>query len=266
VIIDRDAKTDAVTAALSFRVNDPEKFKHLIDEIVTQKFSDSCVQTHVSGVQAYVVQGNINAAVVFGLTGHEFLVACNASVFAELLERMQTKEDGLQKNEDYKGVTKLVAEPTDMFMYIDTKTIFERFYDAIRPMLIFGTVFVPTLGTYVDSSLLPETDEISKHLTPIVLSKRRVPNGILDESVGAVTAYQASGLVLGTTVALGLCNAANFSRLAQRLPEGLLSSREDHVSRLQHGLLLQHCYECARGCRLTPCAALDQTDRAPYVR
>ena len=267
VIIDCDAKTDVVTAALSFRVNDPEKFKHLIDEIVTQKFSDNCVQTHVSGVPAYVVQGNANAAVVFGLTGHEFLVACNASVFAEVLKRMQTKEDGLQKNEDYKRVTKLVAEPTDMFMYIDTKTTFERFYDAIRPMLIFGTVFVPTLGVYVDSSLLPETDEISKHLTPIVFSKRRVPNGILDESVGAVTAYQASGLVLGTTVALGLCyDAANFSRLAQRLPRGLLSSREDRVSRLQHGLFLQHCYECAHGGRLTPCAALNQADRTPYVR
>jgi hypothetical protein len=74
----------------------------------------------------------------------------------------------------------------------------------VRPILVFGAALVPTLSEYIDSNSLPETSEISRHLTPIILSRHRVPDGIIDESVGPVTAYQALAFVLGTGIALSV--------------------------------------------------------------
>jgi hypothetical protein len=51
---------------------------------------------------------------------------------------------------------------------------------------------------------LPDGDDISKHLSPIVLSRHRVANGVIDESVGPVTAYEAVAMLLGGAWAMGL--------------------------------------------------------------
>jgi hypothetical protein len=71
-------------------------------------------------------------------------------------------------------------------------------------MLVFGVALIPALNQYIDAMTFPETDEVSKHLSPIVLSRHRVANGVVDESVGPITAYDALALILGGAVAMGL--------------------------------------------------------------
>jgi hypothetical protein len=71
-------------------------------------------------------------------------------------------------------------------------------------MLVFGILLMPALNRYVDAMALPETEDISKHLSPIVLSRHRVTNGFVDESVGPITAYDALVLLLGGAMAMGL--------------------------------------------------------------
>jgi hypothetical protein len=51
---------------------------------------------------------------------------------------------------------------------------------------------------------LPNTGDISKHLSSIVLSRHRVANGVVDESVGPITAYDAAVLFLGGALAMNL--------------------------------------------------------------
>jgi hypothetical protein len=204
VLIDRNSTSDAVTASVSFRVNDPNRFRGLIDQIVEKKFPDTCTRVQVGGAPVYVIREKTNTNVVFGLVGHELLVAWNTTTFSELVQRLQVKENGLIKSEEYRSASKLVSPPTDLYLYVDTKTAFERSYDAVRPILVFGAALVPTLSEYIDSNSLPETSEISRHLTPIILSRHRVPDGIIDESVGPVTAYQALAFVLGTGIALSV--------------------------------------------------------------
>jgi uncharacterized membrane protein YcfT len=87
---------------------------------------------------------------------------------------------------------------------LDAKSGFEKFYEVSRPMLVFGILLMPTLNRYVDAMALPDTDVISKHLSPIVLSRHRVTNGVVDESVGPITAYDAVALLLGGALAMGL--------------------------------------------------------------
>jgi hypothetical protein len=150
------------------------------------------------------MQLNGNISIVFGLVGRQLLVAWSRSEFAELLRRLQSHNAGLDSTAQFKAIAKLVDDPADLFVYLDAKSGFESLYDASRPMLVFGVAMIPALNQYIDAMTFPETGEVSKHLSPIVLSRHRVAHGVVDESVGPITAYEALALVSGCAVAMGL--------------------------------------------------------------
>jgi hypothetical protein len=56
---------------------------------------------------------------------------------------------------------------------------------------------MPGVDEIVDASKLPATETISKHLTPIVLSQSRFPDGYLIESAGPVTMLQVAAAAAG---------------------------------------------------------------------
>lgn len=204
VVVDRDPNADFLKTAFSLRVTDAAKFQHLIDQVVTEKFPDSCRKIEVASVPAYAIQLSGNASIVFGLVGRQLLITWNGPVFAELVQRLESHNAGLENNAQFKAMAKLVAEPADMFVYFDAKAGFESLYNASRPMLVFGVALIPTISKYIDAMALPETAEISRHLGPIVLSRHRVAHGVIDESVGPMTAYEALALVSGGALAMGL--------------------------------------------------------------
>jgi hypothetical protein len=168
------------------------------------KFSGQWTRTEIEGVKAYVLRANNAVSLVIGVSGRQLYVATSGSAFGEALRRARVQDRPLERNEQYRNTVALVAPPTEAFVYLDTKGVFERVYPMARPMIVFGTAFIPTLAEYVDPSTFPETDEIARHLSPIVFSRRRIEYGVLDESVGPVTAYQASIVALGVCGALGL--------------------------------------------------------------
>ncbi len=87
-------------------------------------------------------------------------------------------------------------ESNEAFGYFDTRAIFERLYATTQHILAFGSAMLPQLGEYVDVSKIPEAGLVSRHLTPIVYSQRRVPGGIYMESYGPLTLHQL--ILLGT--------------------------------------------------------------------
>ena len=203
IIVDRDPKTDSLNGAISLEVLDPAKFENLMDQVVAEKFPDSCRRVQVASVPAYLMRVNERVSIVFGLVGRQMLISGSELNFAEFVHRLQNHAPGLEANNQYEAIVKLVGKPSDLFAYLDAKSGFERFYDASRPMLAFGIVLMPNLNRYVDAMALPETIDISKHLSPIVLSRHRVPNGVVDESIGPITAYDAVALILGSGLAMG---------------------------------------------------------------
>jgi hypothetical protein len=204
IIVDRDAKTDSLNSAISLEVDDPAKFEKLIDQVVTEKFPVSCRKIQISSNPAYLMRVNERVSIVFGLVGRQLLISGSEPNFAEFVQRLQSHAPGLQADNQYAAIAKLVDKPSDLFAYLDAKSGFERFYDASRPMLAFGIVLMPNLNRYIDAMALPETTDISKHLGPIVLSRHRVANGVVDESIGPITAYDTVALLLGGALALGL--------------------------------------------------------------
>jgi hypothetical protein len=204
IIVDRDPKTDFLSGAISLQVIDSAKFQHLLDQVVTEKFSRICRKIEIGSIPVYLMLVNERVSIVFGLVGRQLLISGSQSNFAELVHRLQNHAPGLEADSQFKGIANMVDEPNALFAYLDSKSGFERFYEASRPMLAFGIVLMPTLNRYVDAMALPETDEISKHLSPIVLSRHRVANGVVDESVGPITAYDAVALLLAGGVAMGI--------------------------------------------------------------
>ena len=204
IILDRDPKTDSLNGTISLHLIDPAKFRGLVDRVITERFPESCRTIEIASVPAYLLQVNERVSIVFGLVGHLLLVTGSQSNFAELVHRLQGQAAGLESNNEFKAIAKLVGEPTELFAYLDAKSGFERFYEASRPMLVFAIALMPTLSQYLDAMALPNTDDISKHLSSIVLSRHRVANGVVDESVGPITAYDAAALFLGGALAMSL--------------------------------------------------------------
>ena len=204
IVVDQDPDSESLAIAILFEVTDRTKFQQLMDRIVREKLPGSCRSTSIEGTPAYILSPNENVSVVFGLVKQKLLVACNESVFAKMVRRLHLRAEGLERDRQFRETEGLVAAPSDLFLYIDAKVGFQRFYDATRPMLIFGAAMIPPLNRYVDAMAFPETAEIVKHLSPIVLSRHRVSKGFIDESVGPLTAYEASAFAVWSAVAVGL--------------------------------------------------------------
>jgi hypothetical protein len=98
----------------------------------------------------------------------------------------------------------LAAYKTDgqVFGYLDSKGLFEGIYNRVRPIAIFAAAMSADIGKYVDVNKLPETETISRHLSPIVYATRQLPDGWLVESSGPVTLSQVFfGAGIGGTAA-----------------------------------------------------------------
>jgi hypothetical protein len=89
---------------------------------------------------------------------------------------------------------KSIKKTSEIRLYLDSRVLFERGYNLFRPILICSASFLPQVSQYIDPLQLPETDEITRHLTPISLTHRVTAHGFKDESVGPISAYEA-GLI-----------------------------------------------------------------------
>ncbi len=88
-------------------------------------------------------------------------------------------------------------EPVQAFGYVDSKAIFERVYNLLRPIAILAGSMSPAVGKVVDVNKLPDTETISRHLHPILYANKQVADGMLIESSGPITLSQATVLISG---------------------------------------------------------------------
>lgn len=98
------------------------------------------------------------------------------------------------------------------FGYVDSKALFERVYNMVRPIAIFAGAMSPTAGQFVDVQKMPDTETISKHLAPILYTSAQTADGVVIESSGPLTLTQAAALVGGGAA------AAYLSQFASGLP------------------------------------------------
>ena len=100
--------------------------------------------------------------------------------------------DGLASNAKFRSASKLVPDPSQIFVYLDLAELYSRLDATIRPILQVGTAFVPSLSQGLDPSKLPPTEVVTKHLSPVVASTSYVDGGYRSESAGTITIEQAA--------------------------------------------------------------------------
>ena len=86
--------------------------------------------------------------------------------------------------------------------FVDTRSVFERAYTTLRPVILFGAQVMPGVGGMIDTTKLPQTGSIARHLPPVIFSQQRLEDGVLLESSGPLTISQlavaaAAGGLLG---------------------------------------------------------------------
>ncbi len=94
-----------------------------------------------------------------------------------------------------------LATANETFGFIDSKALFDRAFPLLRQIIVFGSSFMPGADQFIDAGKLPQTETISKHLTPIIFSQSRLDDGYLIESSGPITMNQAAILTLGSGAA-----------------------------------------------------------------
>jgi hypothetical protein len=117
----------------------------------------------------------------------------------------------LTTTDRFKAADGAVGTPHQSFTYLDTAQLYTKLDAALRPMLIMGAAFVPSIAQTVDLNRVPPAEVITRHLSPIVVSQRYVEGGYLTESVGPVSIYHAAIGIAAATGAGATWYQANMS-------------------------------------------------------
>ncbi len=135
-----------------------------------------------------------------------------ASLTTAELDRVLTLQPGaptLEGSEAFKPALAAYKGDGQAFGFVNTKATFENIYNLIRPVVMLSTMMAP--NPYIDGQKMPDTETISKHLSPILYTSRQTADGMVIESSGPVTLSQAAVIVVGGAA------AASFSQLANSL-------------------------------------------------
>ena len=135
-------------------------------------------------------EGLLPITPVLALT-EKFLVLGFSPAAAETaVARLKSGRSVIAQTPGYQGAAKELGHPTAGFGYLDMKTLFERSYGTLRPLIAMSLAFNQDAGQYLDAGKLPGTETISRHLTPSVYSQSVTADGTLVESVGTLTFNQ----------------------------------------------------------------------------
>jgi hypothetical protein len=103
----------------------------------------------------------------------------------------------LESSDAFKPALAAYKQDGQAFGYLDSKGLFERIYNLLRPIAIFAGGMSPDVSKLIDVQKLPETETISKHLSPVLYTNKQTADGILIESSGPITLSQAVVLIVG---------------------------------------------------------------------
>lgn len=96
----------------------------------------------------------------------------------------------LQDSPAFQSAKPALKSANEAFSYLDARTLFERAYSSLLPVIRLSAAMMPDLATRIDVSKLPKPETIGQHLPPIVFSQRRTSEGTRLESSGPVSMGQ----------------------------------------------------------------------------
>lgn len=195
------------TAMMALSIQDRPAMESITRQLV-ENFAPTATisERHGATVFDFPIPGFSLVDPAVAVSDSHWIAAVTGSALNGVLDRTSSKET-LAASPAFQSVSAQWQKDSQSFLFVDTKTVFERIYNTARPMIIFGAAMSPDLAKSVDIQKLPETEIISKHLGPMVMTQHTTSNGWLIESSGPITLYQT--ITLGGA-AVGISAAANL--------------------------------------------------------
>jgi len=101
----------------------------------------------------------------------------------------------LETSAKFKPALPAYRAANEAFGFIDTAAVVGHAYNFLKPVILFGVAVNPDAAQFIDTSKLPATDVLTRHLGPLVYSQQSSPDGVLIESSGPITMNQAALLI-----------------------------------------------------------------------
>lgn len=199
---------DSIVPSFLVETKDGARANEFLKMILDAEFSERYRQQTLNGLPAYTFRNREGTTLVLGVVGEDVIATTNEAAFVGAVKAIADQKVGLPTitgpggNDTGQGISGLR-------LYVDAPSLFDRGYRMLRPVLAFGSALVPNLDRYLDPTMLPEAPEISRHLSPIMLTRRELSDGILDESTGSLTAYEISLLVVAGAIGFTTLESEN---------------------------------------------------------
>ncbi len=208
LVLNRASSDDSIVGAFIVETKDGARANEFLKMILEAEFSERYRQQTLDGFSVYNFRNREGTNLVLGMVGQDLIATTNEAAFVAAVKAINDQKAGLPVGGSPGG-----ADPgpgiSGLRLYVDTPTLFDRGYSMLRPVLAFGSALVPNLDRYADPTMLPDAPEISRHLSPIMLTRRELSDGILDESTGSLTAYEVSLLAVAGAVGFTTLESEN---------------------------------------------------------
>ena len=185
------ANAQLPNAAFTVAVHDGARARKIADAIASssgwQKISRNNAEYYTAPTSGVLAVVSPTIAV-----SDRFLVAGLNAASVDGVISPTTAGGGLAGSEKFRSASKLVPDPSQIFVYLDLAGLYSRLDATVRPILQMGAAFVPGLSQRLDPSKLPPTEVVTKHLSPVVASTSYVNGGYRSESAGTITIEQAA--------------------------------------------------------------------------
>jgi hypothetical protein len=208
LVLNRTGPEDSLLGVFLVETKDGARANDYLKMILQAEFSERYRQQTLDGLSVYAFRNREGTNLVMGVLGQDLIATANEAAFIDAVKAIRDQRAALpvlepgHGNDTWQGTSGLR-------LYVDTPTLFDRGYSMLRPVLAIGSALVPNLERYLDPTMLPEAPEISSHLSPIMLTRRELPDGILDESTGSLTVYEVSLLAVAGAVGFTTLESEN---------------------------------------------------------
>jgi hypothetical protein len=199
LVLNRVTSDDSITGTFLVETKDGTRANEFLKLILAAEFPKRFREQNLDGNSVYVFRNQVGTTLVLGMIDQDLIATTGEAAFIEAVKAIRSQKIGLPSLASSSG-TDGAQTTAGLRLYVDTPTLFERGYSMFRPVLAFGSALVPDLDRYLDPTMLPEASEISRHLSPIMLTQRELSDGILDESTGSLTAYEVSLLAVAGAI------------------------------------------------------------------
>lgn len=186
---------------LAVEIRDENKANDCLQQLL-HLFPETAIMEE-NGVKIYSFSSIASPLTTLTLTQTpSFLLLSLNSVTVSEAARMSTPHPTLKDSPTFEPALKYYQSANAAFGFIDARTVFERLYETFRPVVIFSAAVIPQYADFIDTTKLPETEIIARHLSPIIFSQQCLADGTLIESSGPITMNQVTLTAAASAMAL----------------------------------------------------------------